>query len=130
MRSTFLTGEIVGHLSGLGGQTASGSRLRVIELLRRCAALLFHNGLSLLVLETIVNGLLKNHPTAKQPAVPHLGKGANLSFLKKHSWARGISSISTKSLHVQAAAFNNAFKGANRDRFVAMHGHNHLAAIS
>jgi hypothetical protein len=36
---------------------------------------------------------------------------------------------STKSLHVQTAAFNNAFKGANRDGFVAVHGDNHLSAI-
>ena len=37
--------------------------------------------------------------------------------------------ISTKSLHVQAAAFNNAFEGADGDGFAAMHGHNHLSAI-
>ena len=36
---------------------------------------------------------------------------------------------STKSLRVQAAAFNNALEGANRDAFVAVHGDNHLSAI-
>ena len=72
---------------------------------------------------------MKYHPTAKQPALASTGKGASRTFQKNHSWARGISSISTESLYVQATAFNNAFKGANRDGFVAMHGHDHLSAI-
>jgi hypothetical protein len=46
MRSTFLAGEIVGHLPGLGSQAASGGCLRVIELFLRGAALLFHNRLN------------------------------------------------------------------------------------
>jgi hypothetical protein len=46
MLSTFLAGEIVGHLSGLGGQTASGGRLGIIELFLRGAALPFHNRLN------------------------------------------------------------------------------------
>ena len=37
--------------------------------------------------------------------------------------------ISTKSLYVQAAAFNNAFQSANGNAFVAVHGHDHLAAV-
>jgi hypothetical protein len=36
---------------------------------------------------------------------------------------------SAKFLHVQAAAFNNAFQGANGDSLAAMQGHNYLTAI-
>jgi len=36
---------------------------------------------------------------------------------------------STKGLHIQAAAFNNAFQGADWKCFAAMHCHDHLAAI-
>jgi len=46
-RSTFLAGVFAGDLPGLGGQAASGGCLRIIELLVRGAALLFHNRLNL-----------------------------------------------------------------------------------
>jgi hypothetical protein len=56
MRSTFLAGVFAGHLPGLGGQAASGSCLRVIELFLCGEALLFHNPLNLSPPEDIVNG--------------------------------------------------------------------------
>jgi hypothetical protein len=36
---------------------------------------------------------------------------------------------STKGIHIQAAAFNNTFQGADGKCFAAMHCHDHLAAI-
>ena len=95
MLSTFLAGEIVGHLAGLGGQAAPGGCLWVIELLFCGAALLFHSGPSLVVLEAIVNGRAeKTEKTTQLPNNQPLNvrvKGQSCCSKKTNPGPRGIS---------------------------------------